>query len=405
MSVFDRCVLLILLLCVSVIPLAGDDFFAVKRRIESDAPINWSVFYVAPAVKLSSVGHISNIYVYEDVPEPDYVADAGFDMLVSAVIRDRLILQLRESPFWNLYYENSNLQSFNNELELSAYTYLGHLNLKFMYANRDVSSRPTPEFGLRIRNISELLSLSLDYGDQKRFYVNVYGEQERFRYEDEFYSGTVNLKELMTRQEDRLGVVLYKKIFTATQLFLNYEYFKDSFEYAGNRGGTGARMTGGIRFPEIGPLTGSIRYGVQVFRPDNPEYEDFIKPFGDGEVSMILLNIFKFHFLVQTLSRYSIWDPDFFYVQNVLEGGVEYYLSKTVKVGYRHREGTLSYYRMSEDLLQRKDRLHDQVFSIGLRIFGDTTVGLEYHLYRVESADINFNRRYDFIGGTITYDF
>jgi hypothetical protein len=164
-------------------------------------------------------------------------------------------------------------------------------------------------------------------------------------------------------------------------------------------------MTGGLRFPEIGPLTGSIRYGVQVFRPDNPEYEDFVKPFGDGKVTMILLNSFKFHFLVQTISRYSIWDLDYFYVQNVLEGGVEYYLSKAVKVGYRHREGTLAYYRMFDDLLQRKDRLHDQVFSIGLRIFGDTTVGLEYHLYRVESAENNFNRRYDFIGGTITYDF
>jgi hypothetical protein len=74
-------------------------------------------------------------------------------------------------------------------------------------------------------------------------------------------------------------------------------------------------------------------------------------------------------------------------------------------VGYWYQAGNLSYKNLVNGIETRKDDIYSARFSIGFRIFRKMGIALVYTTYRADSNQLDFSRRYNFIGGSIIHEF
>lgn len=382
----------------------ADDFFAVKERIIREAWIKKFSLYISPTLSITNLGYTSNIYSYQDIEKPDWTADVGINLRAAAILKDRFILMIDEFPYYSFYAKNKNEEAFNNKFQFTVYTYLGQFNLNYRLNLNFIRGRPNSEFGIKTRIKERNHRVSLDLGRHDRFYINLYAAQNQREYRDERYLEDYDLSQL--DQEDLLlGIALNKRIFSRTRLSLNYEYYDSHFFHTPGKDGIGGKLSVGVDFPEISRVQGSLCYGWKSFFPKNPDYIDFSKPFGAGRFSIRVFRRFKFHFNYLADNFFSFWNPDQYFDERSFEAGVEYYFSTRIKVGYWYQTGNLSYKNLGDGIETRKDDIYSARFSIGIRIFRKMGIALTYTTYRADSNQLDFTRRYNFIGGSIIHEF
>jgi hypothetical protein len=382
----------------------ADDFFAVKERIIREAWIKKFSLYISPTLSITNLGYNSNIYSYRDIEEPDWTADVGINLRAAAILKDRFIFVIDEFPYYSFYAKNKNEQAFNNKFQFTVYTHVGRFNLDYKLNLNSIRGRSNSEFGAKTRHKERNQMVSLDFGQHDRFYINLYAAQNRREYTDERYLEDYDLSRL--DQEDvLLGISLNKRIFSRTRLSLIYEYYHTRFLHDPGKDGIGGKLSLGVDLPEISRVQGSLRYGWKSFFPKNPDYISFSKPFGAGELSIRLFRHFKFHFNYLVDNFFSFRSPEQYFDERTFEAGVEYYLSSRIKVGYWYQTGNLSYKNLVDGIETRKDDIYSARFSIGFRIFRKMGIALTYTVYRADSNQLDFTRRYNFIGGSIIHEF
>ncbi len=137
--------------------------------------------------------------------------------------------------------------------------------------------------------------------------------------------------------------------------------------------------------------------------------KNYTIPFGSGKVSIKLFGRFKFHLQYLVDNFYSFWSEDQRYNEKSAGAGVEYYLTKRIKIGYQYRFGKLSYENLNLSLSNgngaRLDDFFISTLSFGIKIFKNMGIGLEYNMYRSNSTELNFTRSSDFIGGYFIHEF
>ena len=281
---------------------------------------------------------------------------------------------------------------------------MGRFNLKLQFRNDYTSGTPAAEFGIPTRMRLEEQQISLDYGSHKRFFINLYVKQAALHYEEEDYIGQYNLTNL-DRRDLQTGLTLNKTIFTRTRLLLTFEYYKHTFDNLSGRDGEGARASLGVEFPEISLITGSFTMGYKSFQPANPGYQDYLKPFGSGNISVLLFRRLKCHVEYLVDNFYSFWGSDQQYNEKSMGLGADYYLTKTLKMGCRYRFGRLVYENSTDGITTRQDDFYLAGVSVGVKLFKNIGIGLEYNVYHSDSSESIFNRDHDFIGGYIIHEF
>lgn len=387
----------------------ADDFFKIKKQIVEGAWKKAAFFYITPTITLNNLGYASNIYSYQELEEPDWTANLGLNLKVSSVLGNRFILTITEVPHYLFYAKNKGQRAFNNRLKAALYTYLGRINLKYQFSDAYIRARPTSEFGAHVRTRTNEHLLSLDYGRYENFFINFYFKQRKIVYDDEHYLGNYNLKRFLNQKELRAGINLNKIIFTQTRLFLNYEYFEHTFDYEIIRNGVGGQLSLGIEFPEISSIKGSLQFGLKVFNASSVLSKNYTIPFGSGKVILKLFRRFKFHLQYLVDNFYSFWGKDQRYNEKSAGTGVEYYLTKRIKMGYQYQFGRLSYENLNLSLSNgdatRQDDFYISTFSVGIKIFKNMGIGLEYNMYRSNSTELDFTRSNDFIGGYFIHEF
>jgi hypothetical protein len=102
---------------------------------------------------------------------------------------------------------------------------------------------------------------------------------------------------------------------------------------------------------------------------------------------------------------FSFWKANQYFDERSFGAGVEYYLSRRIKVGYRYRRGNLSFKNLTDSIETRKDDYNSSNLSIGVRIFKKMGIALTYTIYRADSTQLDFTRKYNFIGGNIIHEF
>lgn len=382
----------------------ADDFFAVKERIIREAWIKKFSLYISPRLSITNMGYTSNIYSYQDIEEPDWTADVGINLRAAAILKDRFIFLVDESPYYSFYAKNKSEEAFNNRFQFTVYTHVGRFNLDYMLNLNHIRRRPNSEFGIMTRQRERNHSFSIDYGRYDRFFINLYVAQKQREFTDERYLEDYDLSHL-DREEILVGIVLNKRIFSMTRLSLNYEYYVYRFFQASEKDGIGGKLALGVDFPEIGRVKGSLRYGWKSFFPKNPGYKNYSKPFGSGTLSIRMFRRFKFHFNYLVDNFFSFWRANQYFDERSFRAGVEFYLSSRIKVGYGYRIGNLSFKNLTDGLETRKDDIYSSSLSIAVRIFKKMGIALTYTTYRADSTLLDFTRRYNFIGGSIIHEF
>ncbi|MCU0288827.1 MAG: hypothetical protein MUF15_20830 [Acidobacteria bacterium] len=388
----------------TITPVHADDFFKVKQQITRDAWLKLFSLYISPALSLTNIGYNSNIYSYEGIEEPDYTADAGINLGIAAVLKDRFIFIINEFPYYSLYLKNKNEEAFNNKFQFAVYTHVGRFNLNYKINQNYTRERPNTEFGARTRQRERNQEVSIDYGRHDRFYINLYAARNQKEYADEQYLQNYDLSRL-DREETTLGISLNKRIFSRTQLSLRFEYYDTHFFKASEKDGIGGKLSLGIDFPEISSITGSLGFGWNSFLPKNPGYSDYLKPFGSGGLKIRMFRRLKFHFTYLVGTFFSFWRENQYFDERSGAAGVEYYLSGGLKIGYDYRAGNIYYKTLTDSNQTRADNFSASNISVGVRIYKKMGIAVNYTIYRLNSTQLDFTRRYNFIGGSIIHEF
>lgn len=382
----------------------AEDFFKVKERIIKETWIKIFSLYITPTLALTNFGYTSNIYSYQDIKEPDWAADMGINLGAAAILKDRFILMVNEYPYYSVYAKNKEEDAFNNKFQFALYTHVGRFNLNYRLNLDNIRERPNSEFGARTRHKRQSQVISIDYGKQNNFYVNFYAERAKREYTDEQYLHHYDLSHL-DRDEIIMGIALYKCIFSRTRLSLRFEYYDYRFWNTSERNGNGGKASLGIDFPEISSITGTMRIGWNTFLPKNHEYNNYSKPFGFGSINIRMLRRFKFHFNYLVDNFFSFWNANQYFDEYSAAAGLEFYISGRLKIGYDYRKGNLIYRKLFDSSKTRTDDFYSSTFSLGVRIFRRMGIALTYTIYSMNSTQLNFTRKYNFIGGNIIHEF
>lgn len=388
----------------AITPVHAEDFFKVKQQIIRDAWLKLFSLYISPTLSLTNIGYNSNIYSYQEIEEPDWTADAGINLGIAAILKDRFIFIINEFPYYSLYLKNKDEEAFNNKFQFAVYTHLGRFNLHYKINQNYIRERPNNEFGARTRQRERNQEVSIDYGRYDRFYINLYAARNQREHTDEQYLQDYDLSRL-DREETTLGISLNKRIFSRTRLSLRFEYYDTHFLNASEKDGIGGKLSMGIDFPEISSITGSMRFGWNSFLPKNPEYSDYLKPFGSGSLNIRMLKRLKFHFNYLVASFFSFWRENQYFDERSGAAGVEYYLSGRLKIGYDYRAGNLYYKNLTDGNKTRADDFFASSVSMGVRLYKKMGIALTYTIYRLNSTQLDFTRRYNLIGGSIIHEF
>ncbi len=220
----------------------SDDFLKVKENILKNSWKRIGFVYIEPSILLKDAGYNSNIYYFDEEATPDWTADAGLNVDFSILVGKRFIVVVKESPYYSFYLENKDLQYFNNEFSTSLYSYLGSFNVKYTYSVGNLLSRPTVEFGNRVKTERTGHELSLDYGNYNKFYINISAGEEDLKYNGTGYSDVYDIGARMNRKQNKFGLTINKVIFTRTLLFFTSEYYKLVFDSDIQRNGSGGLL-------------------------------------------------------------------------------------------------------------------------------------------------------------------
>jgi len=397
--------LIVIILFLISLNLFSEDFFKVKERIVKESWKKISFIYLSPKLLLRNIGYSNNIYLLERDFKPDWTADLGLQMTLSSIFLNRFIFQIDELPYYSFYAKNKNERSFNNVFGFNIYSYIGIFNLKYQFDKRYVKQRPTEEFGRRIRQNLINHTFSLDFGNHNSFFLSLYLNQKRIKYSDELYIDEYDLSNLLNHKEYWGGIGLNKIIFSRTLLSLNFDYFEQDFVHSKERNRIGKQVSIGIQFPEISSIRGSFHYGVRIYEPSNPLFEDFTTSFGSGDISIKLFRRLKLNFNYIIDNIFSYWQMDSTYNQKSAGAGIEYYFTRKFKLGYRYRDNKLSFIDLYKGIEIREDNFYTSSVYIGIRVFKKMGIGIEYSRYRGDSTEPGFKRSYDFIGGYIIHEF
>jgi len=402
---FFRKRLLVIILFLISLNLFSEDFFKIKEGIEKGSWKKVSFLYLTPKLLLRNIGYSNNIYLLERDSKPDWTADLGLQMIISSIFLNRFIFQIDELPYYSYYAKNKDERSFNNVFGFNLYSYVGFLNLKYQFKKLYVKQRPTSEFGRRVRQNLINHTLSLDFGTHDSFFLNLYVKQNSVKYSDELYMEEYNLYNLLNHKEYSGGIGINKIIFSRTILCLNFDYFEQDFDYSKERNRIGKQVSIGIKFPEISSIRGSFQYGLRIYESSNPLFEDFTMSFGSGDISIGLFRRLKINFNYSIDNIFSYWQINSTYNQKSIGTGIEYYLSRKLKLGYKYRTSKLSFTDSYVGIEIREDNFYTNSVYIGIKLFKKMGIGIEYLMYRGDSTESGFKRSYNFIGGYIIHEF
>jgi len=400
----NRILLLLMAVLFTAPLLHAEDFFRVKDSIIQNAWLKTSLFYLAPGLRLTGMGYNTNIYSYESLESPDWTADLGLELNLAVILKNRLILQIKESPSYSLYAENDDERAFNNIFQLSAYTRAGRFNIKYEFENAYVRQQVNPETGWRVRGWEDNHTLSIDYGNMDRFFINVYLGQNKFAFEDELFLDSFNMNRLFNRTEYWVGIGLNKIVFTRSRFTFQYEYFDQRFQFSPQRDRTGQQFSMGFIFPAGSRITGTLRYGLRFIRPDTTFYRDFIAPFGIGTIGIRLMSRLSLHATYRLDNHYSFAGVDLYYDTRTVGGGLTYRLSRRLRLSYDLSAGRRSYRLLSGGGETRRDDFYISSAVLSVQLAERSEMGIEYRAYRSDSTHLRFLRSYDYIGGYIRYD-
>lgn len=386
-------------------PAFGQDFERFKREIIDSAWIHSGSFYLSSAFVVSNVGYNSNIFAYENTEEGDTTADVGLELMAGLILKDMLIVQFKETPVYSYYVDNQDQRVMNNHLQLNVVYRVGRLGLLYRFDRPRLSSRPNTEFGARLQHLQRNHRFSLDFGRRDRFFINMYTEFRNVEYQAERYLGDFSVDELFGRKENWYGFGLNRRTAANSRVSINVEYFDVNFTGLPERDKSGGQASATIALEGAQGLMGSLQLGYRFVFPQAPEFKDYSKLFGIGNMEIRVTQRFRLRVQYLLDTRYSFFSTDLVYDESSVGLGLEFNFTPGISLGYTARLGRRDYRSLSGLVTDRVDDYHFSTVTLTVAAFVHLELGLSLNIVRSDSNVDRFDMRANSLGFFMRYDF
>lgn len=371
-----------------------------------------------PEFRLTNVGYDDNVYFRSprESPVGDYTGSLSPEIKAYLLLGRSLILSFTENPEYLYFARETRLRTFTNSyapgIRLNLFN---RFTLSGEYHFQKHMRRAFSEFSNLVSDTTKGNIASFFYETPRGSSIGLSAVIDRFSYEDivlpdreVFFSRSLN------RKETTGNIELYYPVFSESIFFVKagattYEFDHPSARWRNSRS---FQASAGIRFPLIGRARGTLSLGYKKFTPGSKDRKAFSGLIADTDLDL-RLGRFVVRFGLGRGNQFSYFEDAFFYVENRVNSGLSFRLTRRFRLDYDLRYGWLLY---SEPFpiqgpdggalnISRKDAY--RTHSIGFSIFflRKTGIKLSYNIFEMTSNVPGFDRKRNFFGLSLTQDF
>lgn len=417
------CILFLCLFCFLVpAQISGQEYHTFnweKERIQRLTKWQFGPFRIYPTVNFRNIGYDDNVYRQreQDGPVSDFTATVSPILNTYVLYKNWVILDFTLNPEYVYFAKTDRERSFNFEYSTEMKFNLFHrFVLSGSYLYEKARRRASSEFDVRANQVLKSVEGRFFYETARETSFGVTAALRQYDFEDEIAPGReIYLARLLNRREQSVNGEFYYSLSRETFLFLtaghtDYRFdddesrWRDSYSYQGS---------GGVRFPILGNVRGTISLGYKTLIPRAGYKKSFAGPIGNTNIeARVRRFIFRGRFSKDV--RFSYWTNNAFFVEYVYGAGISFYITRFFRLDYDYSNGDNRYpetmlIRLPEESyeeIERRDRHISHVIGTVFKIFGNTGVGITLNFWQRNSNDYRWGQRNSlFIGGYITYDF
>jgi len=412
---------LILLGTLSLAALAGigtaQTYVSFRDEMEHvrKAKIHFGPFSIIPALSLQNVGYDDNVY-FESKGRGDYTATIVPEATAYWPLGSWILLSARDAPEYSYYLHEKNRREFANSYGYGAKALLvGRFVLSGNYQYEKHRGPLSSEIGSLVTEETKGFDAGLAFETSRKTSLNLLAFQrditvENFRPED----GSVPLSSAFNRREKGLTLEFNYPLFYEGFLFVSAGYAEYAFAAAGSawRDSTAVFVSGGLRFPLTGNLSGTLALGYKKFTLKTGPFPGFSGLTGrtelEGRFGRLGLRL-----NYRRDNPFSFYQDVVYFIENDYGGGVSFYLTAFLRLDYNYEYGLGDYPEFfignpetgGETAIHRRDRHRTNSVGLVFRIFTSTGFGLTWNEIRWTSTLPGWDRRRSFIGAYLSQKF
>jgi hypothetical protein len=377
----------------------------------SDVPVQIGPLAVVPVVRLTNVGHDSNVYNRNLDGNPQGDITAKLSPVVDAWLRLPLVRVAGRSQFDFYYFkELTELRTVDTDTAARLEVLLNRLTPYVMGTFTNTRHRQSLEIDALAQRQNGSVTAGAEMRVASKISAGAYARRSRLDYEaNSLYLGT-DLSRVLNHTSYAEGVTLRYDVTPFTTFAVSGERQRDRFDFAEDRDADGLVVQSSVELNPLALISGRASLGYRKSSFLSGEAPDFNGTVGVADLSYTLLGRTRFTVRYGRELKYSYLVEQFDYVETAVSLSVAHRIGEAWNVGGNASRGRLAYRRDNVATASLAYLLDETLFSYGADVSystGRTTIGLLLeHLAR--HADLAARSRgYERlrIGSTLTYAF
>jgi hypothetical protein len=277
---------------------------AQSATAADDAPIQIGPVALAPSIRLTNIGHDSNVYHQADDPASDVTATASPS--ARAWLRLPALRVSGRSQVDFIYFQRlTDLRAIDSDSAARVEVPLNWL-MPYVEGNRALTRHQRNlEIDAPVKRLNESQRAGVDVRVTGKFTVGVTAQRSRVGYSgDTFYYGS-DLAELLNRRSQGEGVRLRYAVTPLTSVGVTAERQRDRFDSAVERDANSVWVMPEVEFQPFALLNGRAQVGFRRRSFVNTQIPDFGGTVARVDLRYTLLGRTQFGFGVERDLEYS----------------------------------------------------------------------------------------------------
>lgn len=378
------------------------------------ARLHFGPFTIVPSLSLQNVGYDSNVY-FESVARGDYTATVAPQALIYWPLGSWILLSARDTPEYAFYLHEKNRREFSNSYGFEAKALLFGRFVADGHYEYDKRHRPlSSEIGSLVTDETRAVDGGLAFETARKTSLAVAYFRRDVAVADLGAAAAPRLSAAFNRREKGWTLEFHYPLFSDSYFFLSAGWTDYAFAFAGStwRNSSSAALSGGLRFPLAGNLTGLLALGYKKFALKTGPYPSFSGLTANTELDG-RFGRFGVRLRYSRDTPFSFYENVLYFVENDYGGGVSVYLTPFLRLDYNYDHGLGDYPRFFvtdpltglDEAVRRRDRHDTHSVGLVLRIFTDTGFGLSWNEMSWTSTLPGWDRRRGFIGASLSQRF
>lgn len=373
-----------------------------SEAIARNAKLSLGPIRFYPGLSLKNVGYDDNIY-FEGPPVSDYGGTISPSINAYLPFRNSLILSFTDNPEYVFFLKQKSQRTFTNSYSLGLkYLLFQRFVLSAGYQRSEYREPVSSELFRPTTNVTRRFKAGFFYETARRTSIGVTWDTVSFGYRSLAAGGeTLPLSQTLDRQEKTASLEFYYQLYPESFFFMKLGHTEYEFADVQSAGRNASSSYGlvGIRFPLVGFIRGLLSVGYRRFLPAVEGKKAFTGFFGDTGLD-IRRGKFGVRFRYGRDIFFSYHPDSYYFIDHNYGAGLSCYPTEFLRFDYDYSRRIMDY---SEIVRQDTQTGHSVGFVI--RIYRDIGLGLTWNFSRWTSTPLGFDRKRNFLGATLTYQF